>query len=74
MKTIVKIEVEDGDPASSYILRVNNLSAAKLVKEGTWQYTPKSLWKEKIRDINKNTDKKEDTSKSKKKKKSKKES
>ena len=70
MKTIVKIEVEDGDPASSYILRVNNLSAAKLVKEGAWQYTSKSLWKEKIRDIKKE----EATSKSKKKKKSKEES
>ena len=74
MKTIMKIEVEETEPASSYIRRVNDLSAIKLVKEGAWQYTSKSLWKEKIRDINKNTDKKEDTSKSKKKKKSKEES
>ena len=74
MKTIMKIEVEETEPASSYIRRVNDLSAVKLVKEGEWKYAPKSLWKEKIRDISKNTDKKEATSKSKKKKKSKKES
>ena len=74
MKTIMKIEVEETEPASSYIRRVNDLSAVKLVKEGAWQYIPKALWKEKVRDISKNTDKKEATSKSKKKKKSKKES
>ena len=67
MKTIMKIEVEDTEPASSYIRRVNDLSAIKLVKEGAWQYTSKSLWKEKIRDIKKE----ETTSKSKKKKNSK---
>ena len=67
MKTIMKIEVEDTEPASSYIRRVNDLSAIKLVKEGAWQYTSKALWKEKIRDIKKE----ETTSKSKKKKNSK---
>jgi len=67
MKTIMKIEVEETEPASSYIRRVNDLSAIKLVKEGAWQYTSKSLWKEKIRDIKKE----ETTSKSKKKKNSK---
>jgi len=53
MKTIMKIEVEETEPASSYIRRVNDLSAVKLVKEGAWQYTPKALWKEKVRDVNK---------------------
>ena len=72
MKTIMKIEVEDTEPASSYIRRVNDLSAIKLVKEGAWQYTSKSLWKEKIRDISKDTKKEETTSKSKKKNKGKK--
>ena len=67
MKTIMKIEVEETEPASSYIRRINDLSAVKLVKEGAWQYTSKSLWKEKIRDIKKE----ETTSKSKKKKNSK---
>ena len=69
MKTIMKIEVEETEPASSYIRRVNDLSAVKLVKEGAWHYAPKTLWKEKIRDINKDTKKEEVISKSKKKKK-----
>jgi hypothetical protein len=62
MKTIMKIEVEETEPASSYIRRINDLSAVKLVKEGAWQYIPKALWKEKVRDVNK----KEDSSKKKK--------
>ena len=74
MKTIMKIEVEETEPASSYIRRVKNIDAVSYVNEGGWKYAPKALWKEKIRDISKNTDKKEATSKSKKKKKSKKES
>ena len=68
MKTIMKIEVEETEPASSYIRRVKDVEAASYVNEGTWHYVPKSLWKEKIRDIKKE----ETTSKSKKKKKSKK--
>ena len=64
MKTIVRLEYDDIQPASSYIRRVNDPSAVKLVKEGGWVYAPKSLWKEKIRDI-----KKEDTSPKKKSKK-----
>ena len=47
----MKIEVEETEPASSYIRRVNDLSAVKLVKEGAWQYIPKALWKEKVRDV-----------------------
>ena len=69
MKTIMKIEVDEDFPASSYIRRVKDVDAVSYVNEGEWKYAPKSLWKEKIRDISKNTDKKEATSKSKKKKK-----
>ena len=56
MKTIVRLEYDDIQPASSYIRRVNDDSAVRLVKEGGWKYAPKSVWKERIRDI-----KKEDT-------------
>ena len=63
MKTIMKIEVEETDPASSYIRRVKDVEAASYVNEGTWHYVPKALWKEKIRDVNK----KEESSKKKKK-------
>ena len=63
----MKIEVEENSPANSYIRRVKDVDAVSYVNEGEWQYAPKSLWKEKIRDIRKE----ETTSKSKKKKKSK---
>ena len=65
MKTIMKIEVEENEPASSYIRRVKDVEAVSYVNEGEWKYAPKALWKEKIRDIKKE----ETTSKSKKKKK-----
>ena len=67
MKTIKKIEDDEDFPASSYIRRVKDVDAVSYVNEGEWQYAPKSLWKEKIRDINKE----ETTSKSKKKNKGK---
>ena len=67
MKTIMKIEVDEDFPASSYIRRVKDVDAVSYVNEGEWQYAPKSLWKEKIRDINKDTKKTESISKSKKK-------
>ena len=67
MKTIVRLEYDDIQPASSYIRRVNDDSAVRLVKEGGWLYAPKSVWKEKIRDIKKE----KDTSKKKSKKKEK---
>ncbi len=67
MKTIMKIEVEENSPANSYIRRVKDVDAVSYVNEGEWQYAPKSLWKEKIRDIRKE----ETISKSKKKKKGK---
>ena len=69
MKTIMKIEVEENEPASSYIRRVKDVEAVSYVNEGEWKYAPKALWKEKIRDINKDTKKEEAISKSKKKKK-----
>ena len=64
MKTIMKIEVDEDFPASSYIRRVKDVEAVSYVKEGTWKYAPKSVWKERIRDI-----KKEDTPSKKKSKK-----
>ena len=67
MKTIMKIEVEENSPANSYIRRVKDVDAVSYVNEGEWQYAPKSLWKEKIRDIKKE----ETTFKSKKKSKGK---
>ena len=67
MKTIMKIEVDEDFPASSYIRRVKDVEAVSYVKEGTWKYAPKSVWKEKIRDIKKE----KDTSKKKSKKKEK---
>ena len=67
MKTIMKIEVDEDFPASSYIRRVKDVDAVSYVNEGEWKYAPKALWKEKIRDINKDTKKTESISKSKKK-------
>ena len=69
MKTIMKIEVDEDFPASSYIRRVKDVDAVSYVNEGGWKYAPKALWKEKIRDTNKDTKKEEAISKSKKKKK-----
>ena len=63
MKTIMKIEIDEDFPASSYIRRVKDVDAVSYVKEGEWKYASKSLWKEKIRDVNK----KEESSKKKKK-------
>ena len=53
MKTIMKIEIDEDFPASSYIRRVKDVEAVSYVKEGTWKYAPKSVWKENIRDIKK---------------------
>ena len=47
MKTIAKNDV---------ILRVSDLEADNKVKLG-WKFVPKSLWKEKVRDINKQKNK-----------------
>ena len=53
MKTIIRLEFEENQPASSYIRRVNDTESVRLVKEGGWLYAPKSVWKENIRDIEK---------------------
>ena len=67
MKTIIRLEFEENQPASSYIRRVNDTDSVRLVKEGGWLYAPKSVWKERIRDI----EKEEKSSKKKSKKKEK---
>ena len=53
MKTIIRLQFEENQPASSYIRRVNDTESVRLVKEGGWVYAPKSVWKENIRDIEK---------------------
>ena len=47
-----------------HIKRVSDEQAAKLYHGGGWRYVSKSLWKEKVRDVNK----KEESKKTKKKK------
>ena len=68
MKTIMKDNIKEGEPASSYIRRVKDGVASKYVNqeqvtEESWHYVSKGVWKEKVRDVNK----KEDSSKKKKK-------
>ena len=53
---------------NKHIRRVTDEKASELYHEGGWRYIPKSLWKEKVRDVNK----KEETKKTTKTKKSKK--
>ena len=48
---------------NKHIKRVTDEQATELYNEG-WRYVPKSLWKEKVRDVNK---KEESTKKTKKK-------
>ena len=45
MKTMISMD-------KKHIKRVTDDKAAKLFHEG-WQYTNKSVWKEKVRDVNK---------------------
>ena len=45
MKTMISMD-------KKHIKRVTDEKAAKLFHEG-WQYTSKSVWKEKVRDVNK---------------------
>ena len=68
MNTIIKVEIDEDFPASSYIRRVKDVDAAKYVNqeqvtEEAWHYINKGVWKEKVRDVNK----KEESSKKKKK-------
>ena len=68
MKTIMKDNIKEGEPASSYIRRVKDADASNYVNqeqvmEESWHYVNKGVWKEKVRDVIK----KEDSSKKKKK-------
>ena len=67
MKTIMKDNIKEGEPASSYIRRVKDVDASKYVNqeqvtEESWHYVNKGVWKEKVRDVTK----KEESSKKKK--------
>jgi IS4 transposase len=39
-----------------HIRRVTDAKASELYHEGGWRYVSKSLWKEKVRDVNKPTE------------------
>ena len=52
MKTIMSVD-------EKHIKRVTDEKAAELYHEGGWRYVAKSVWKEKVRDVNKPTE--EDT-------------
>ena len=60
MKCIMSVD-------EKHIKRVTDEKASELYHEGGWRYVSKSLWKEKVRDVNK----KEETKKTKKSKKTK---
>ena len=67
MKTIMKDNIKEDEPASSYIRRVKDVDASKYVNqeqvtEESWHYVSKAVWKEKVRDVTK----KEESSKKKK--------
>ena len=47
-----------------HIKRVTDENASELYNEG-WRYVPKSLWKEKVRDVDKPTETKEKPTKTK---------
>ena len=58
MKTIMKDNIKEGEPASSYIRRVKDVDASKYVNqeqvtEESWHYVSKGVWKEKVRDVTK---------------------
>ena len=55
MKCIMSVD-------EKHIKRVTDEKASELYHEGGWRYVSKSVWKEKVRDVNK----KEETKKSKK--------
>ena len=46
MKTIMSVD-------EKHIKRVTDTQAAKLYHDGGWRYVSKSVWKEKVRDVNK---------------------
>ena len=47
-----------------HIKRVTDEKASELYHEGGWRYVSKSLWKEKVRDVNKKEESKSKKSKS----------
>ena len=46
-----------------HIRRVTDEKASELYHEGGWRYVSKSLWKEKVRDVNKSTKEEKTTKK-----------
>ena len=46
-----------------HIKRVTDEKASELFHEGGWRYVPKSMWKEKVRDVDKTPALNEDTGK-----------
>ena len=67
MKTIQMAEVVDGASPSTYIRRVKDEEAFKLVSSGEWIFTSKTSWKQLVRDVSKSSDKKENKTKKRKK-------
>ena len=58
MKCIMSVD-------EKHIRRVTDEQAAELYHEGGWRYVSKSIWKEKVRDVNKPTEEEETTTKTK---------
>tara|TARA_R100001079_G_scaffold58644_1_gene30023 strand:- start:174 stop:392 length:219 start_codon:yes stop_codon:yes gene_type:complete len=67
MKTIQSADVREGVSPSTYIRRVKDEEALKLVSSGEWIFTSKTSWKQLVRDANKTTDKEEKKGKKRKK-------
>tara|TARA_B100000073_G_scaffold85074_1_gene65807 strand:- start:2293 stop:2511 length:219 start_codon:yes stop_codon:yes gene_type:complete len=67
MKTIQMAEVVDGANPSTYIRRVKDEEALKLVSSGEWIFTSKTSWKQLVRDVNNTTNKEEKKNKKRKK-------
>ena len=44
---------------NKHIKRVTNEKASELYHEGGWRYVSKSVWKEKVRDVNKKEESKQ---------------
>ena len=67
MKTIQLADVRESVSPSTYIRRVKDEEALKLVSSGEWIFTSKTSWKQLVRDANKTTDKEEKKGKKRKK-------
>ena len=57
MKTIQMADVKEGVSPSTYIRRVKDEEALKLVSGGEWIFTSKTSWNQLVRDANKTTNK-----------------